>query len=80
MEEPVRRSFIFYKSFVDMLSLMDDEQFRNSMMTLYNYVYFDIEPEIEELSTEEKMFFYAVKPIVDADIEKFENRNKYKNY
>ncbi len=81
MEEPIRRSFIFYKSFSDSLACMEWEDRDLALTTLFNYVYYGVEPTLESLPNQVKMFFIVTKPIVDNDIQKHENRlSKNKNY
>ena len=81
MEEPIRRSFIFYKSFSDSLACMEWEDRDLALTTLFNYVYYNVEPDVESLPTQVKMFFIVTKPIIDNDIQKHENKlSKKRNY
>ena len=81
MEEPIRRSFIFYKSFGDSLACMEWEDGDLALTTLFNYVYYNVEPDVEFLPNQVKMFFIMAKPKVDNDIQKYENKlSKKKNY
>ena len=81
MGEPIRRSFIFYKSFSDSLACMEWEDRDLALTTLFNYVYYGVDPELESLPMQVRLFFIVTKPIVDNDIQKYENRlSKKKNY
>ena len=81
MGEPIRRSFIFYKSFRDSLACMEWEDRDLALTTLFNYVYYNVEPELESLPMQVRLFFIVTRPIVDNDIQKYENRlSKKKNY
>lgn len=81
MEEPIRRSFIFYKSFSDSLACMEWEERDLALTTLFNYVYYNVEPDVESLPNQVKMFFIMAKPKVDNDIQKYENKlSKKRNY
>lgn len=51
-----------------------------ALTTLFNYIYYNVEPDVESLPTQVKMFFIVTRPIVDNDIQKYENRlSKKKN-
>lgn len=80
MEEPIRFSFIFYKSFADALACMEPEEREDALLILFNYCFYWIEPEIDEFSQPVKMFYVTTKPIIDKDIEKYENRKRYSTY
>lgn len=81
MEEPIRRSFIFYKSFSDSLACMEWEDRDLALTTLFNYVYYNVEPDVESLPNQVKMFFIVTRPIIDNDIQKYENKlSKKRNY
>lgn len=80
MEEPIRKSFIFYKSFADALACMESEEREDALLVLFNYCFYWIEPEIEAFSKPVQLFFLSIKPIVDRDIEKYENKIKYNSY
>lgn len=81
MEEPIRRSFIFYKSFSDSLACMEWEDRDLALTTLFNYVYYNVEPDFWSLPPQVRMFFIVTRPIIDNDIQKYENRlSKKRNY
>ena len=80
MEEPIRRSFIFYKSFSDALACMEWEDRDLALTTLFNYVYYNVEPDFWSLSPQVKMFFISTRPIIDNDIQKHEQKLARKSF
>ena len=80
MEEPIRRSFIFYKSFSDSLACMEWEDRDLALTTLFNYVYYNVEPTLESLPMQVRLFFIVTKPIVDNDIQRHEQKLARKSF
>ena len=80
MEEPIRRSFIFYKSFSDSLACMEWEDRDLALKTLFNSVYYNVEPTLESLPMQVRLLFIVTKPIVDNDIQRHEQKLARKSF
>ena len=73
----MRDSFVFYKSFYDsMLELENSESRMKVMSAICEYAFEDIEPELSQFNTSEKIILTIGLPLVNASIRNFENGKK----
>lgn len=73
----MRDSFVFYKSFYDsMLELENSDSRMKVMSAICDYAFEDIEPELSQFNTSEKIILTIGIPLINASIRNFENGKK----
>ncbi len=68
-----REGFIFYRSFADALSTLDDSSFRTIVDAITAYALDDKEPELDGYL---KSIFVLIRPQIDANNRRYENGKK----
>jgi len=73
-----RESYIMYKSFVDALEMLPEENYGKAMRAINRYAIYDEMPG--ELPADAQIVFTMARPQIDANIERRENGKKGAEY
>lgn len=72
-KETNRDSFVFYRSFLDIIRMLDPERAKKLTLAIGDYAMQSKEPELDEVLN---LLWIAVKPQLDANIRRYENGRK----
>lgn len=69
-----RESFVFYRSFIDVLKMLTSEQVQSLVIAMGDYALDFSEPKFDDVMC--KTLWLSIKPQLDANIRKYENGKK----
>lgn len=72
-----RKSFVFYKSFLDAIRKLPKEEQLDACMSILSYGIYGEEAELEGVA---EIIFDMAKPLIDANYERYENGKKGAKY